>query len=190
MILKMYVTMIPVIIGGILNMLFVKTPFYRRSNAPIDGGRFLRDGKRIFGGNKTWIGFFGMIVFCALAQAVWGAVCLRIPDMCYIYLRFENTPLFNLAAGACMGCAYMLFELPNSFIKRRLDIPDGKTVGGAKGRVFFVIDQVDSLFGVAAVYALLYPMPVWQFFLYILLGAVTHISVNSLLFALKIRKDL
>ncbi len=189
-ILKMYITMLPVIAGGILNMLFVKTPIYRRLKSPIDGGKYMRDSRRILGGNKTWIGFFGMIVFCALAQAAWGAVCLLFPDLCYIYFRFKNTPLFNLAAGACMGLAYMLFELPNSFVKRRLDIPDGKTVTGVKGRVFFVIDQADSLFGVAAVYALLYPMPVWQYFLYILLGAVTHISVNSILHALKIRKNL
>lgn len=189
-ILKMYITMLPAIIAGILNMLFVKTPLYSRIKLPIDGGKTLRDGKRIFGDNKTWGGFFGMITACALAQMLWGLVCLSIPDLCYIYSRFDNTPPFNLAAGAAMGFAYMLLELPNSFIKRRLDIPSGKTVHGAKGRVFFIVDQIDSLFGVAAVYALLYPMPVWQYFLYILLGAVTHISVNSILYAAKIRKNL
>lgn len=89
-----------------------------------------------------------------------------------------------------MGIAYVLFELPNSFIKRRLDIPSGKTVRGAKGCIFFVIDQIDSLFGVAAVLAVLYPMPFWQYFLYILLGAVTHIAVNSILYAVKIRRNL
>ncbi len=186
----MYITMLPVILGGILNMLFVKTPLYRKLKAPIDCGKSLRDGKRILGGNKTWIGFFGMIVFCAAAQAGWGAVCLRFPDLCYIYFRFENTFPFNLTVGAALGFVYMLFELPNSFVKRRLDIPDGKTVGGIKGRVFFFVDQVDSLFGTAAVFAMLYPMPVWQYFLYILLGAATHLLVNSILFALKIRKNL
>ncbi len=89
-----------------------------------------------------------------------------------------------------MGLAYVLFELPNSFIKRRMDIPSGKTVSGTKGRIFFLIDQVDSLFGVAAVFAALYPMPLWQYFLYILLGAVTHIAVNSILYAAKIRRNL
>ncbi len=190
MILKMYITMVPVILAGILNMLFVKTPLYSRAKRPIDGGKTLRDGKRLFGGNKTWAGFFGMTAANALTQLLWGSVCLNMPEMCPLYTRFENTPLFNLAAGAATGFAYVLFELPNSFVKRRLDIPEGKTVGGVKGRVFFIVDQVDSLFGVAAVYALLFPVSVRQYFLYILLGAVTHIAVNSLLYALKIRKNL
>lgn len=190
LILRMYITMFPVILGGILNMLFVKTPLYRRLNVPIDGGKILRDGKRLFGDNKTWIGFAGMIVFCAAAQVAWGTVCTRFPELCYIYFRFENTLPFNLIVGAVLGFMYMLFELPNSFVKRRLDIPDGKTVGGVKGRVFFFVDQVDSLFGAAAVFAFLYPLPVWQYFLYVLLGAGTHILVNSILFALKIRKNL
>ncbi len=188
--LKMYVTMTPVIFAGILNMVFVKTPVYSRLKTPIDGGLTLRDGRRLFGDNKTWAGFFGMILAGALTQLLWGWVCLGIPDMCYIYHTFENTPLFNLLAGGAMGLAYMLFELPNSFVKRRLDIPCGKTVEGVKGVVFFVVDQVDSLFGVGIVFAVLYPMPLWQYFLYIVLGAATHIAVNSLLYKLKIRRNL
>lgn len=189
-ILKMYITMLPVIVAGILNMLFVKTPLYKRINRPIDGGAALRDGKRVFGDNKTWAGFWGMIVFGAAAQTLWGLVCLSFPELCPLYSRFGNTLPFNLAAGAAMGFAYVLFELPNSFVKRRFDIPSGKTVRGVKGAVFFVVDQVDSLFGVAAVFALLFPMTVWEYFAYILLGAGTHIAVNSILYAARIRKNL
>ena len=56
--LKMYVTMFPVILAGILNMLFVKTSLYLRLRRPMDGGRTLWDGRRLFGDNKTWAGFF------------------------------------------------------------------------------------------------------------------------------------
>lgn len=190
LILKMYVTMVPVILAGILNMLFVKTPVYARLKRPIDGGRTLWDGRCLFGENKTWAGFFGMILAGALAQLLWGWVCLGMPQLCYIYNYHENTPSFNLLAGGAMGLAYVLFELPNSFVKRRLDIPCGKTVPGVKGMVFFAVDQVDSLFGVGIVFALLYPMPPWQYFLYILLGAATHIAVNWLLYKTKIRRNL
>ena len=114
MILKMYVTMVPVIFAGILNMLFVKTPVYARLKRPIDGGRTLGDGRCLFGENKTWAGFFGMILAGALAQLLWGWVCLGMPGLCYIYSYHENTPLFNLLAGGVIGLAYMLFELPNS----------------------------------------------------------------------------
>ena len=53
-----------------------------------------------------------------------------------------------------------------------------------------MIDQLDSLFGVGIVFALRYPMPLWQYFLYILLGAATHVAVNGLLYKAKIRRNL
>ena len=191
MIVKMYVTLMPVIFAGILNMLFVKSSLYRRFKSPIDRGKCLSDGRRIFGDNKTWIGFVGMIVSNMTSQVLWGLVCQAwLSSWNYIYEYHENTVQFNLAIGAVFGLVYMVSELPNSFIKRRLEIPDGKTVSGIKGRVFFVVDQVDSLFGVVLVLAALYPMPWWQYWFYILLGGGTHIAVNLVLYKLKIRKNL
>ncbi len=190
MIFKMYVTIMPVILAGVLNMFFVKTDFYKRHRSPIDGGIILTDGKRLFGDNKTWAGFAGMTAFSAVAQILWGLICLLMPKTNYLYIYHRNVFLFNLLAGAALGLAYVLFELPNSFIKRRISIPEGKTAGGIKGIAFFVIDQVDSLFGVGIVLAIIYPMPLRQYFLYILLGALTHIAVNFILYKIKIRKNL
>ena len=73
-VLTMYVTMSSVIFGGIANMIFCKTPFYKKHNAPIDFGRTYKN-KRIFGENKTWIGFLGMIVFCMIGQVLFGFLC-------------------------------------------------------------------------------------------------------------------
>lgn len=191
MVIKMYVTLMPVILAGIFNMIFVKTSLYRKLKRPIDRGVCLKDGRRIFGDNKTWIGFCGMMIFNALSQILWGIVCqIWIGSWNYIYEYHENIWQFNLAIGAVFGLVYMVSELPNSFVKRRLEIPDGKTVSGIKGTVFFVIDQVDSLFGVVLVLAALYPMPWWQYWFYILLGGGTHIAVNLVLYKLKIRKNL
>ena len=191
MIGKMYVTMMPVILAGILNMCFVKTSLYRKWMLPIDRGKVGKDGKRLLGDNKTWGGFFGMIVFAMISQCVWGVVCDKwLKGWNYIYDYQPNVLFWNLLFGALFGFAYVLFELPNSYLKRRLDIPAGKTVSGKKGKLFFVIDQVDSLFGVGIVLACLYPMPFWQYILYVLLGAVTHIGVNLILYCLKIRKNL
>ena len=58
----MYITLLPVILGGIGNMLFVKTVFYKKHRKPIDGG------KNIFGNNKTWIGAFSMIIQVTIFQ--------------------------------------------------------------------------------------------------------------------------
>jgi len=188
----MYITLAPCIFAGILNMLWCRTSLCRSLAKPIDAGKCLSDGKRVFGDNKTWSGFFGMIFSGVLCQILWGFVCglPALADKNYIYIHNSNTVLLNAALGGLMGLAYVVFELPNSFVKRRLEIPSGKTVSGVKGGLFFIIDQVDSLIGVMLVYAAFYPMPLWQYFLYIALGAGTHIAVNAVLYSLRIRKNL
>lgn len=191
MILKMLVTMVPVIMAGVLNMIFVKTKFCKRISFPIDGGKTFADGRRIFGDNKTRAGFFGMIVFGALSQIIWGAVCKNFPDgMNHFYTVHENTFLFNAISGAVCGFAYVLFELPNSFIKRRLEIPCGKTASGIKGAIFYIVDQIDSLIGVALVFAVIFPMKILEYFLYIFIGAFIHSAVNLILWKAKIRKNI
>lgn len=192
MIINMYITMLPVIIGGILNMIFTKLPLYKRLKTPIDGNLHLKDGKRLFGDNKTWIGFFSMIVFCCLAQLLEGKV-LEITGMSNrneFYLCNENTILYNIMIGILLGFVYMLFELPNSFIKRRLDIPAGKTIKGGRGIFFFLFDQIDSLIGVMLILYIVSEISVAKYLLYVLLGGFTHICVNAVLYAFKIRKNL
>ena len=93
-------------------------------------------------------------------------------------------------AGALFGFVYVLFELPNSFLKRRLDIQPGKTAQGGKGALFFVIDQIDSLLGVMLLLVLLAGITPVQYFQYILLGAVTHLALNAVLYTLKTRRNL
>ena len=84
----------------------------------------------------------------------------------------------------------MLCELPNSFIKRRLQIAPGRTGKGWIGIVFFLIDQIDSLVGVMLVLFLVADISLAKYFAYILLGALTHIAVNLLLYAIKVRRNI
>lgn len=192
-ILAMYATLMPVVIAGALNMLFTKTPLYQSHRAPIDGGKCCADGRRIFGDNKTWAGFFGMIAANSIAQIFWGMLTASSASLGRanaLYARFDNTVLFNAAAGALFGLAYVVCELPNSFVKRRIAIPAGKTVKGIKGALFFVIDQIDSLLGVVLVLTWFTALTPAEYFQYILLGAVTHIALNTLLYALRIRKNI
>lgn len=193
MIAKMYVTLMPVIFAGAANMVFTKTSLYKKHSRPIDGCKTFSDGKRIFGDNKTWIGFVGMVFFGAMFQALWGVMCgvyEQLGKMNEIFETSPNTLIFNLSIGTLFGFAYVFFELPNSFIKRRFDIMPGKTAGGIKGAVFLVIDQIDSLLGVVLVLRFVCEMSFTKYWLYILLGALTHIAVNLVLYALKIRKNI
>lgn len=192
MIGRMYLTMSPLLLGGILNMVFTKTKLYKKLAKPIDCGKCCRDGRRIFGDNKTTIGFVSMVVFCILSQLLSGLLCsqLKIEQYNDLFSANNNTFLFNLWFGALTGFIYMFCELPNSFIKRRINIPPGRTVGGIKGFLFFIMDQIDSLLGVMALLCVVAQLGFGHYWQYVFVGALTHIFVNIILFSLKIRRNI
>ena len=129
----MYVTLMPVIFAGIFNMVFCKLPILGFLKKPMDAGKNFTDGRRIFGDNKTWKGFAGYLILGTLMTLIWGFICKAAPALQshdFFYLEHENTVTFNLLTGLLIGFAYALFELPNSFLKRRLGIEPGKTMKG------------------------------------------------------------
>ena len=186
-ILNCIITEIPLIIGQVLNATIlgrnrVKSIF----RTPIDFGKNFIDGKRIFGDNKTWKGLILSILLCIFASIVWGIICSYIPSIGnrnWFYINNENTVIYNILTGGLSGLAYSIFELPNSFFKRRFDIAPGKSskVGGKKRFIFFIIDQLDSCFGIMLV--------VWYFakltFLeylqcVLLLGLVHYVIIKTM----------
>lgn len=188
----MYITLLPPILSGMANMAFCKSKLLKALGQPIDGGKCFFDGKRIFGDNKTYKGVVGYLIFNMLFCVLWGFVCrlLGIEQLNFFYVNNENTTAFNLLVGMLLGAAYALFELPNSFLKRRLDIVPGKTLNGPLKFFFIFLDQADSIFGLALVVLYFYDLGILLYFSYILLGAFTHIIVNLLLFKLKLRKNM
>ena len=191
-ILTMYVTLTPVILSGIANMAWCKSSILESTRKPIDNGKSLSDGKRLFGENKTWKGLIGYLLFNALFTVLWGWLCKAASweDLDFFYRHHENTFAFNLIIGVLLGLAYSLFELPNSFLKRRLGITPGKTLQGFY-KVFFVfLDQADSIFGCALVVWLFYDLDLPLYLFYVLLGAGTHIIVNILLYFAGLRKNM
>ena len=188
----MYITMMPLIIAGILNMVFTKTKLYQEHKNPIDGNRLWKDGKRIFGDHKTWIGFLSMVIICGITQIAWGVVCQNANLNLYndIYDNYDNTLLYNTIIGLITGFGYMIAELPNSFVKRRLDIASGKTDKGLKGMLFFIIDQIDSLIGIVMVLYCISDISFFKGLGYIFVGAFTHVAINSCLYVMKVRKNI
>ena len=189
---KMYITLMPAIFAGILNMVWCKAPLAKSLSKPIDANRTLRDGQPIFGENKTYKGFVGMIIFGTVLTALWGEICAQSADLqaqSFLYVNHENTFLYNCALGALFGLSYAAFELPNSFLKRRLKISPGKPKRGALGAFFVFLDQADSVFGMVLVVAAVYPMPLYFYLGYVLLGAATHLVLNMLLYKLHLRKN-
>lgn len=191
-ILKMYITLLPAILAGILNMIFCKAKVLKSFYLPIDQGKNYIDGKRIFGDNKTIKGLFGYIVINAIIYIIFGYIyqIFNINHYNYFYINYYNTFYYNFLIGLLLGFAYALFELPNSFIKRRLDIKPGKTSNGVKKYFFIFLDQADSIIGMTFVILLFYDLSFNTFISFVLLGALTHILFNILLYYLKLRKNI
>ena len=190
-VLMMYITLAPAILSGILNMIWCKTGLLKSLKKPMDMGRNFTDGRRIFGDNKTWKGFLGYLVFNTIFSVIWGLLCSTagIDHLNFFYVDHDNTLLFNILTGFLIGCGYALFELPNSFLKRRLDITPGKTISGFWKFFFVFLDQADSVFGCALVVWLFYDLGIVLYLAYVLVGALTHIILNVLLYMAKLRKN-
>ena len=192
LIVKMYVTLLSPIIAGIINSIFCKTNLLSKLKVPMDFKKNFIDKKRIFGDNKTWKGFLGYIIFNILFAILFGFLwkITKLEHLNFFYINHPNTITYNILIGFLLGLLYALFELPNSFIKRRLDIKPGKTISGFKKIIFIFLDQADSVFGVALVVWMFYPIGFKVYCFYILIGAATHILVNMLLYFCHLRKNM
>lgn len=188
----MYASLLSAILAGVANSVFCHTSLLKALKVPMDGGKCLPDGKRIFGDNKTWKGFIGYLILNAVFAVITGLIfkAAGIEHYNFFYVNNANTPLFNLGTGALVGLFYALFELPNSFLKRRLGIVPGKTLTGFKKWFFVFLDQADSIFGICLVICFFYPLGIGLYLLYVLVGAGTHIILNMLLYFAGVRKNM
>jgi hypothetical protein len=145
---------LPVLSSGLVHLAVMRKdwlPSLRR--APLDFGMTFR-GHRVFGANKTWRGAIVTVLCtaCFAALLAWvNARWLQWP----VAVPFAEAHPF--VWGALLGSGYIAGELPNSFIKRQLDIAPGAAGSGIAGRFFWLVDQLDSLAGM-----LLFTWPVWK----------------------------
>ena len=163
----MYV-FIPLIVSNVLHMLVVKKACFAGLALPVSAN--------LFGSNKTWRGlllvpllnaffFTGLNVF--LSAFSWGA---------------------SLGYGFLLGLAYVLFELPNSFLKRQLGIPPGARPQ-RHAFWFAVLDKSDSAFGVVLLSAFLFGFGIQQFLVLFLTAVAVHAFFSGLLVLLGIKKN-
>lgn len=171
----------PVIIAAILHMLVVKLNLFQFLAHPIDFRQKYK-GKRIFGDNKTIRGIFFMVLFSVILCYVLSYSTFYLNND-YILYDFKKYPPYLY--GVLLGLGYSLFELPNSFVKRQLNIESGK-----RGSILNILsDQADSVIGC---YILIYPF-IEASFSFIIAGIVLftaiHLLFNFLLFVIGIRKN-
>jgi CDP-2,3-bis-(O-geranylgeranyl)-sn-glycerol synthase len=140
------------------------TPVLAGGGTAMDFGKNFVDGKRIFGTNKTFRGFFfGLAVGIAVGLVEWWIFG-------YPFLFSLLTPL-----GALLG------DLTAAFLKRRLGI--------APGGLFPVVDQVDFVVG-AIVFALPLAMVYWELAVAaLIITPPIHLLTNFCAYKLKLKKN-
>lgn len=133
----------PLLVSAVLSGIVLRFDLFRGLRRPIDGSAMFH-GRRIFGDGKTWRGVGVAVVGSIGTVAVQKAFRADVPTLLHVVDYARVNPL---SFGAAMGAGAMAGELPNSFTKRRLGIPSGKTTRGWRAVLFYVWDQVDLLTG-------------------------------------------
>ena len=182
-------TLLPVILAGVCNMILVKLPVFTWLKRPMDGGAVYRDGRRLFGDNKTWKGFLGMIFLTGFWMWFFGFLDTAF-DWAHGLSLFDFgrfSPLEEWIYGCLWGLGYVLFELPNSFVKRRIGIPPGRNRSGFVGNLFKFVDQADSVIG-CMLFMLFFYVPTFQDGVAIFVaGVVIHFAINLMLYAVGLK---
>ena len=167
----------PVVIAALVHVIVLKLHWLESLRIPLDGGATWR-GRRIFGDNKTVRGAVVMIGVSAIAAILQGT--FRIPSLEYFDYEQANLP----ALGLLLGVGFVVGELPNSFIKRQLDVPPG-----AHGGVWHTLgDQLDSVIGALLTVSFLWIPPVRVWIVALVIGTGLHMAVNGVFVLLGVKR--
>ena len=171
------------ILAGIAQTAWFKTSASRRFAIPLDGGFALR-GRRLLGAHKTLRGFVIMVPAASLSFALL-ALAIGQPG---------RAGLWPLAIWqyACLGAwaafGFMAGELPNSFVKRQLDISPGDIGTSPFGRILqSVIDRLDSPAGMLAALSIVVTIPAATWALALLIGPPLHGFFSYVMFRLRLK---
>jgi CDP-diacylglycerol--serine O-phosphatidyltransferase len=140
---------------------------------------------RLFGAAKTWRGVLCMPLFTAVGFHLVRPFAAADANL----LSFTLDQYPPLALGTMLGLAYILAELPNSFIKRRMGIPPGQLPTRNRW-VFMLADQLDSVIGCGLVYVVVAGMPLSTFVVLLFLGIYIAFAVKNILYHLGYKKTL
>lgn len=160
------------------------TPVIFGGGMPIDRGRVLRDGHRLFGDGKTVRGFVVGVVFGTLTGAAQTLVAPYLEPILGLFVTvtpdMEAVLLMNLPAAFLMSVGALTGDLVGSFIKRRADIKSGNPSP--------MLDQLGFvIIGLIAASFFMRPAPVYaQLLILITLGV--HWLSNALGYLMGLKK--
>ena len=180
---------IPTIMAGTLHMAIVTFDLLASLRTPLDGNRTFR-GRRILGDNKTVRGITVMPAITALffwAQALAYHHCAWARELSFFDYTFTGSAWHPVTAGVVVGLGYAVAELPNSFIKRQLDVPPGAAGRGLGRTIAGIVDQADSAVGCVLAMYLFWRWPLSLGIALILVGTGIHLFVNMTLYLMTLR---
>ncbi|MGH7856514.1 MAG: CDP-archaeol synthase [Candidatus Binatia bacterium] len=149
---------------------------------PIDAGLTFRR-RRIFGENKTWRGAFAMS-----GGVVAATIVLSFVPLWWNHLPAEVRASGPLVLGILLGLGSALAELPNSFLKRQLDIAPGARRLSPLGMLLIVFDQGDFVLGVSIALLPLWTIPVAHAAAAFAAVVAAHLLLNVVGYGLGVRK--
>jgi CDP-2,3-bis-(O-geranylgeranyl)-sn-glycerol synthase len=174
------------VLAGLAHSAWLGTRLSRRLMMPLDGGLRVR-GRRVFGDNKTVRGFVVIVPATSVTFAgLFAIISLMNPEATSGLWTLSE---FGYAAlGAWAGLGFMAGELPNSFVKRQLDIGPGLAPrGSAATMVSFVVDRIDSILGMLVALSTVVPTPALTWLYVLLIGPGIHLAFSALLYRLGVK---
>jgi len=169
-------------LAGIAHVLWLRSGAAALFGQPVDFGLRLR-GRRLFGDNKRLCGFMMLPVAAAASFALLGLLRERLPSW-LAHGMWSLQPGQYALVGFAAGLAFMLAELPNSFVKRQLDVAPGSQPRNPWVRATFTcVDRLDSLLGMLLAVSLLVPLPGLTWLWMLLVAPMVHGLFSILLYA-------
>jgi hypothetical protein len=171
----------PVLGAYVAHAPVLRFDLFRALARPLDGGATIRN-RRVFGPNKTWRGALVMLVGAFTATLLlsrWPAWACHWP------VSLRRHPV---AYALLLGLGFVIGELPNSLVKRQLDIQPGGQRRSALGVALAIFDQADFVPGVWLTLAPLWLMTPMQALVVFAAAVVVHAVINVVGYAVGVRK--
>jgi hypothetical protein len=177
----------PLLLAAVAQGVCIKYDWFKILKRPLDMGRTYR-GRRIFGDHKTWRGVLINVFGCSLGALIQGRLLAQVSFPPWLPLLDYDR--HALLAGILLGAGMSFGELPNSFLKRQMEIPPGAQRKGVPGGAFFIFDQVDLVIGIWLFLFLLVRPSLSLVLCSFLLALPLHVCVSTAGYLLKMRKTL
>lgn len=171
---------------GAAHVIWLRSRTARRMTFPVDAGLCFR-GRRIFGDNKRLAGFLVLPPAAGLSFWILAGLWVQLPGQ-LPNLIWPLSGLQYALLGVACGFAFLLAELPNSFLKRQLHIAPGDTPASRPFRVFATtLDRFDSVIGCLIVAGLLVPVSLATWGWVLVLGTAQHALFSFAMFQLGLK---